>query len=632
MNRAVVALVAAMLLTGVVSGSAVGRDKPANTSTLHMTKLATGAEALQGQTDAGGQFSKTQIERFRCESSGVPTATVDMSCNTSEYGQNFAPDNEIAIAVDPENANHLVAGSNDYFYRFNNATGARQAIVLTGFFTSFDGGANWIDGQIPVRSGNGAGDPSPAFDARHDTVLMAQLENTGGQGGPFVSQGDVSVSRSLDGGRNWTEPVTVMRGQGAGIGPANRAKFFDKEYVTCDNWPTSPWYGRCHLVAVLFVNALQGAYAESGVVYSRSDDGGATWTDPAEISGSHPSCTFQETGGGTDCDEDQFAYPEVAPDGDVYVHFLNFQNDAAFEVDFDFDAQIMVVKSTNGGQTWSNPVQIVQLEDGLSDMPYSVIFRQTIWGHQIRWASAGNITADPTNANHITIVFADRGTPNPNAEEGCFFDLPGDPPTYDPCNAGPGADTNVYRVDSFDGGTTWGPRTLVDAAGGRHQWFPWSDYKPNGQLAIAWDEDVDPGGQPYVAKTSPINDEFLHVLRVNGTKQPLTPTTGNVPYEQVDISVTHWAGQYVAMSRWPKVCGPMPYSDSGPAGTITDAEGKDCNVFHGDYTGLATDSLGRIHIVWTGLNAMAVSPQTDFYTGGPHDGFRQDAMYARRNG
>jgi hypothetical protein len=630
MKRVVVALVAAMLLTGVVSGSAVGRDKPANTSTLHMTKLATGAEALQGQTDAGGQFSKTQIERFRCTSSGVPTATVDMSCNTSEYGQDFAPDNEIAIAVDPEDANHLVAGSNDYFYRFNNATGARQAIVLTGFFTSFDGGANWIDGQIPVRSGNGAGDPSPAFDARHDTVLMAQLENTGGQGAPFVSQGDVSVSRSLDGGRNWTEPVTVMRGQGAGIGPANRAKFFDKEYVTCDNWPTSQWYGTCHLVAVLFVNALQGAYAESGVVYSRSLDGGATWSDPVEISGSHPSCTFQETGGGTDCDEDQFAYPEVAPDGDVYVHFLNFQNDAAFEVDFDFDAQIMVVKSTNGGQTWSSPVQVVQLEDGLSDMPYSVIFRQTIWGHQIRWASAGNITADPTNANHITIVFADRGTANPNATEGCFFDLPGDPPTYDPCDAGPGADTNVYRVDSIDGGMTWGPRTLVDAAGGRHQWFPWADYKPNGQLAIAWDEDVHQGGQQYVPGTSPLNDEFLHVLRVNSSKQALTPTTGTVPYEQVDISVTHWAGQYVPMSRWPRVCGPMSPAYSDPP--VTDATGKDCNVFHGDYTGLATDSLGRIHITWTGLNAWAVSPQTDFYTGQPHDGYRQDAMYARRNG
>jgi hypothetical protein len=74
------------------------------------------------------------------------------------------------------------------------------------------------------------------------------------------------------------------------------------------------------------------------------------------------------------------------------------------------------------------------------------------------------------------------------------------------------------------------------------------------------------------------------------------------------------------------VCGPAGYSDL----PVANAEGKDCNVFHGDYTGLTTDSRGRIHVVWTGLNRLATTPQTDFYTGLPHDGYVQDAMYARR--
>jgi hypothetical protein len=135
-------------------------------------------------SDPGGQFSKEQIERFRCSSAGNPATTVDISCNTSEYNQDWNPDNEIAVAVDPTDPNHLVAGSNDYFYRFNNSTGARQALVPTGFFTSFDGGASWVDGQIPMRSGNGAGDPSPAFDRRHGVALMAQLENVGARAAP----------------------------------------------------------------------------------------------------------------------------------------------------------------------------------------------------------------------------------------------------------------------------------------------------------------------------------------------------------------------------------------------------------------------------------------------------------------
>jgi hypothetical protein len=124
---------------------------------------------------------------------------MDISCNDVEpYRQDFNPDNELAIAVNPKVPTHLLAGSNDYFYRFNNSTGARQALVPTGFFTAFDAGASWVDGQIPMRTGNGAGDPSPAFNARLSGTtaqtgwaMMAQLENVGGLGGPFVAQGDV---------------------------------------------------------------------------------------------------------------------------------------------------------------------------------------------------------------------------------------------------------------------------------------------------------------------------------------------------------------------------------------------------------------------------------------------------------
>src|SRR5919199_6519047 len=179
------AIILMLLVASTLPGEA--RDRPISTSKLLAIKWAPVRHDLGLSNNSAGmtgsQFSKEQIERFRCASAGNPAKAVDMSCNTSTLGQNYNPDNEIAIAVDPKKPKHLVAGSNDYYYRFNNSTGARQAIVPTGFFTSFDGGAHWIDGQIPMKSGNGAGDPSPAFDRKHGVVIMAQLENTTGLGG-----------------------------------------------------------------------------------------------------------------------------------------------------------------------------------------------------------------------------------------------------------------------------------------------------------------------------------------------------------------------------------------------------------------------------------------------------------------
>src|SRR5207302_3959904 len=67
------------------------------------------------------------------------------------------------------------------------------------------------------------------------------------------------------------------------------------------------------------------------------------------------------------CDANQDSDPFVAPNGDLYVAFTNFNNCAGALRIFGFDCpgnandnhnQILIVKSTDGGATFSGPVQV----------------------------------------------------------------------------------------------------------------------------------------------------------------------------------------------------------------------------------------------------------------------------------
>ena len=200
--------------------------------------------------------------------------------------------------------------------------------------------------------------------------------------------------------------------------------------------------------------------------------------------------------------------------------------------------------------------------------------------------------------------------PNPNATDDCINEIPGTAPNYDPCSAGPGSDTDVFMAGVDRRWSRRGPiGDLVDDGGGAQQWFPWADHKADGSLAIAWDQDT--------TAAAPA-DTFDHVLWDDGGTEVLGP----MPRTSTSRSPT---GPGSTRRRWPAICGPAGYTDGGEP-----AEGKDCNVFHGDYTGLAVESPdGAVHVVWTGLNRLATSPQVDFYIGGEHDGYAQDAMYAR---
>ena len=184
-----------------------------------------------------------------------------------------------------------------------------------GWATSSDGGTSWRHGMLPgvtTHFGGGhwhrASDPSVVYDAKYRTWMIAGL----GVSTQGIGLG-VSVSRSTD-GLHWRRPV---------IAYGNDQKFYDKDWITCDNHPASPHYGNCYIEADIASNDDQ-------VIMSTSRDGGASWSAPETPSG-------RPTGLG--------GQPLVQPDGKVIIPFLGIGRIEAFS-------------SANGGSSWSRPSPI----------------------------------------------------------------------------------------------------------------------------------------------------------------------------------------------------------------------------------------------------------------------------------
>jgi hypothetical protein len=314
-------------------------------------------------------------------------------------------------------------------------------------------------------------DPVTTINVKRKVALHSSLNYTFNDDGE-ACDGNVVVSRSLDGGLTWKKPVVVFGGQGCDLDPVQ----IFKEWISTDNNPRSRFYGRTYLTWTAFLSH-EGEFVESPIMESHSDNGGVTWSKAQEISGSNPAlCTFQEEGPAGECDESQASVSTVAPDGTVYVAFMNSQNQALWEPGEQFDDQYLVVKSTNGGASWSTPAFAAGLEDGSRDYPINVDGRQTLTGYQVRVWGAGNIVASPIDGK-LYLVYSDNSHG-----------------VHDSAN--PVTNSDVFITTSTNG-VTWTTPVVVDSGAG-DQWFPWADVNPtNGKVGVLYHDRGASNGPTY---------------------------------------------------------------------------------------------------------------------------------------
>ncbi|HEY2950925.1 MAG TPA: sialidase family protein [Micromonosporaceae bacterium] len=439
------------------------------------------------------------------------------------------PNNEPDIEVNPADPLHMIASSNDY------------GTCCDQFYTTFDGGQTWQTGNMSRENPGVTGsDPVTVFDRRHGVAIHSSLNyNLEHAAGTQACDGDLVVSISRDGGLTWERPVVVDDGIGCDL--SKTQLFNDKEWIVTDNNPASRFYGRTYITWSKF-ESHGGVYASSAIFESHSDDGGATWSTPHAISGANAAlCTFQVAGPAGVCDENQFSVPTIAPDGTVYVAFENEQNEALWEAPGRFDDQYLLVRSADGGASWTAPSFVVGLEDGTNDYPINVNGRQTLTGYQLRVNSAGNIVAAPNGT--LYLVFGD----NRNG-------------VHD--SATPVTNIDVFLMSSTNGGTTWSGPARVDAGAG-DQWFPWVEVDPTtGAVGVLYHDRGGANGPTYTTALA------------EGSPGALAKTT-------VSTAASHPTDSL--------------FFRANVTGCV------DCATFHGDYIGLAYGSDGVANMTWTDM-------------------------------
>ncbi len=389
--------------------------------------------------------------------------------------------NEPSLAQNPTNSLNLIAGSNDEIGlpACTNTTPSScpftAGISISGFYASKDGGVTWpCQGLIDLSAFHeyAFGDPAQAFDSKGNAyygTLAFPFPPTSDELATGL-QADFFVAKSTDGGCTYSSAAKVS-------GPAP-AVFDDKDSITADSNPSSPFHDNVYAAWTKFSKQGIKGFGNDQIYFSRSTDGGATFSSPLPLSPAHNNNSV----GGR-----QGAAVKVGPDGTVYVVWLDTVNKQAVE---------RMAISHDGGATFpgQNITVATVTDDDVNPAPGSS-FRQdarafpsfSIAANGTLYVAWSNRTGDPTSGHAVVLVTRsiDGGqtwsTPvtagNVSGRSAFFASVAAGPASKVnvaflalddvPTGTAPGAGVvhyDAYLTQSSDGGASFGSPLLLSTA------------------------------------------------------------------------------------------------------------------------------------------------------------------------
>lgn len=388
--------------------------------------------ALWSATAAAGPIAVNGVRPVTGDSPYPPGCGIDMS--GTGFGDGLADtETEPSLAVDPRDDRTLVAAWMQDLY---------QGYVAAW---SANRGATWTTAVVPgVSPCTGseyelAADPWLSIGPDGVSYLAGislDLTETAPRL-PFRSR--VQVNRSTDGGRTWSEPAVVVAGTG---------RLHDKPSLVADPRRT----GHAYVVWTEFLTPL-GPPAD-GIHFSRTTDGGASWSAPRRID-------FPMPAGATP----HGALILVLGDGTLLtLTTMRAPNGTAA------DHQILAARSRDGGKTWSPSTAVAQFP--ATDRRHSTPWDDPDTGEPIdapEWAISAALA--PDGAVYVTWRHAGR------------------PGTAD-----------IRIAKSVNGGVSWGAPVTIASAGAQ-MFLPVISVAQDGSLgATYYDDRRDvPGDAGYTA-------------------------------------------------------------------------------------------------------------------------------------